>query len=154
MSNFDPATGKIIVAGQPGVAASAGVKTDYTDVAPRAGFAATLPHQMVFRGGYGLAYFPGNQQSGAFMKNAPFVASYGPVISNGTTGGQPPSVFLSSGLPTPVPTDPVNPSGAVIAVDQNFKSTRVRQVNLTMEKEFAGNVVAAAYVGSVGDRVE
>jgi hypothetical protein len=153
MSNFDPATGKIIVAGQPGVSASAGVKTDYTDVAPRAGFAATLPHQVVFRGGYGLAYFPGNQQSGAFMKNAPFVASYGPVISNGTTGGQPPSVFLSSGLPTPVPTDPVNPSGAVIAVDQNFTSTRVRQVNLTMEKEFAGNVVAAAYIGSVGDRV-
>ena len=35
------------------------------------------------------------------MKNAPFVASYGPVISNGTIGSQP-SVFLSNGLPTPV----------------------------------------------------
>jgi hypothetical protein len=152
MSNFDLAIGKMIVAGRNGVSPSAGVKTDYTNVAPRVGFSATLPHSMVFRGGFGLAYFPGNQQSGSFMKNAPFVAAYGPVISNGTTGGQP-SVFLSSGLPTPVPNDFVNPSGAVIAVDQNFRSTRVQQVNLTLEKEFAGNVIGVAYIGSRGDRV-
>ena len=80
------------------------------------------------------------------MKNAPFVASYGPVISNGTIGAQP-SVFLSNGLPTPVAIDPVNPSGAVIAVDQNFKSTRVQQFNLIVEKEYAGNVLGAGLRG-------
>ena len=152
LANFDPATGKILVAGQNGVSDSANVKTDYSNVAPRLGFSATLPSSVVVRGGYGLAYFPGNMQSGAFMKNAPFVASYGPVISNGTIGSQP-SVFLSNGLPTPVAIDPVNPSGAVIAVDQNFKSTRVQQFNLIVEKEFAGNVLGAGYVGSRGDRV-
>jgi hypothetical protein len=105
----------------------------------------------VVRGGDGLAYFPGNMQSGAFMKNAPFVSSYGPVLSNGTSGGRP-TVFLSNGLPTPVAIDPVNPSGAIIAVDQHFKSTRVQQFNLVVEKEYRGNVVGAGYVGSRGDR--
>ena len=152
MSNFDPATAKIIVAGRDGVSRLAGVNTDYGDLAPRVGFSATLPHSMVVRGAYGLAYFPGNQQSGAFMKNAPFIAAYGPVISAGTTGGQP-SVFVSSGLPMPVATGYLNPAGAVIAVDQDFKSTRVQQFNVTVEKAFAGNVIGAAYVGSRGDRV-
>ena len=152
LSNFDPATGKILVAGQNGVSDSANVKTDYSNIAPRLGFSASLPHAMVVRGGYGVAYFPGNMQSGAFLKNAPFVASYGPVISNGTIGAQP-SVFLSNGLPTPVAIDPANPSGAIIAVDQNFKSTRVQQFNLIVEKEFAGSVLGAGYVGSRGDRV-
>ena len=152
LANFDPATGKILVAGQNGVSDSANVKTDYSNIAPRLGFSATLPSSIVVRGGYGLSYFPGNMQSGAFMKNAPFVASYGPVISNGTIGGTP-SVFLSNGLPTPVAIDPANPSGAVIAVAQDFKSTRVQQFNLIVEKEFAGNVLGAGYVGSRGDRV-
>jgi hypothetical protein len=49
--------------------------------------------------------------------------------------------------------DPVNPSGAVIAVDRNFKSTRIHQFNLIVEKEFAGNVLGAGYVGSRGGRV-
>jgi len=152
LANFDPATGRILVAGQNGVSRSANVKTDYSNIAPRLGFSATLPSSIVVRGGYGLAYFPGNMQSGAFMKNAPFVASYGPVISNGTLGAQP-SVFLSNGLPTPVAIDPANPSGAVIAVDEHFKSTRVQQFNLIVEREFAGNVLGGGYVGSRGDRV-
>lgn len=152
LANFDPATARIIIAGRDGVSRSAGVNTDYGNVAPRLGFSATLPHSMVVRGAWGLAYFPGNQQSGSFLKNAPFIAAYGPVISNGTTGGQP-SVFLANGLPAPVATDAVTPSGAVIAVDQDFKSTRVQQFNLTVEKAFGGNVIGAAYVGSRGDRV-
>jgi hypothetical protein len=152
LANFDLATGKVLVAGQNGVSDSANVKTDYSNIAPRLGFSATLPSSVVVRGGYGLAYFPGNMQSGAFMKNAPWVSSYGPILSNGTSGGQP-TVLLSSGLPTPVPIDPVNPSGAIIAVDQDFKSTRVQQFNVIVEKEFAGNVLGAGYVGSRGDRV-
>jgi len=152
LANFDVATGKILVAGQNGVTSSANVKTDYSNVAPRLGFSATLPSNIVVRGGYGLAYFPGNMQSGAFLKNAPFVSAFGPAISNGTIGGQP-SQFLSNGLPTPIAIDPVNPSGAIIAVDQNFKSTRVQQFNLIVEREFAGNVLGAGYVGSRGDRV-
>src|ERR1700761_9512235 len=38
ISNFDPATNNIIVAGVNGVSNTAGVKTDYLDLAPRFGF--------------------------------------------------------------------------------------------------------------------
>ena len=60
---------------------------------------------------------------------------------------------LADGLPPPVATDYTNPSGSIIGVAQDFKSTRVQQFNLIVEKEFAGNVVAAGYVGSRGDNV-
>lgn len=153
ISNFDRQNAKVLVAGQGGVSKNAGVATDYSNVAPRAGFSATLPGSMVVRGGVGLAYFPGNYMSQSFMKNQPFVASYGPVLSAGTTGGGAPTLRLGNGLPTPAATDAANPSGSIIGVAQDFKSTRVTQFNLTVEKELLGNVVAAGYVGSRGDNV-
>jgi len=152
LANIDLTALKIIVAGQNGVSESAGVKTDYSNVAPRAGFAATLPNLVVLRGGWGVSYFPGNYMSQSLMKNPPFVGTYGPVTSNGASGGLP-SLRLSDGLPLPTPTDAVNPAGTIIGVAQDFKNTRVQQFNLIAEKEFAGNVFAAGYVGSRGAHV-
>jgi len=152
LANIDLTALKIIVAGQNGVSESAGVKTDYSNVAPRVGFAATLPNLVVLRGGWGVSYFPGNYMSQSLMKNPPFVGTYGPVTSNGASGGLP-SLRLSDGLPLPTPTDAVNPAGTIIGVAQDFKNTRVQQFNLIAEKEFAGNVFAAGYVGSRGAHV-
>jgi hypothetical protein len=42
ISNVDPVQGKIIIAGQNGVSASAGVQPDRRDFSLRFGFAATL----------------------------------------------------------------------------------------------------------------
>lgn len=153
ISNFDRENARVLVAGQGGVSETAGVATDYSNVAPRAGFSATLPGSMVVRGGVGLAYFPGNYMSQSFMKNQPFVASYGPVLSAGTTGGGAPTLRLGDGLPVPTATNAVTPTGSIIGVAQDFKSTRVTQFNLTIEKELLGNVIAAGYVGSRGDNV-
>lgn len=153
ISNFDTQNAKVLVADQGGVSSTAGVATDYSNIAPRAGFSATLPGSMVLRGGVGLAYFPGNYMSQSFMKNQPFVASYGPVLSAGTTGGGAPTLRLADGLPLPVATNAESPTGSIIGVAQDFRSTRVTQFNLTLEKEFLGNVVAAGYVGSRGDNV-
>ena len=80
---------------------------------------------MVVRGGFGLAYFPGNYMSQSFMKNQPFVSAYGPVMSAGTTGGGAPTLRLADGLPLPVAPSYTNPSGSIIGVAQDFKSTRV-----------------------------
>ena len=154
IANLDLSTFRMLIPGQDGVSDTAGVKTDYGNVAPRFGLSATLPGELVLRGGYGLSYFPGNIASFAYMKNAPFVANYGPVISAGTAGGVP-TVLLSSGLPPIVANDP-SPSalvGQIRAVDVNFKSTRVQQFNAIVEKDFGGNAVSAGYVGSRGDRV-
>ena len=50
---------------------TAGVKTPYLDIAPRFGFAATLKHNFVLRGGMGLTFFPINYSSNYSLKNAP-----------------------------------------------------------------------------------
>src|SRR5262249_40892140 len=50
---------------------TAGIHTDYTSIAPRFGFSASLPRNFVFRGGFGLSFFPINYQSGYNLKNAP-----------------------------------------------------------------------------------
>ncbi len=67
-----------MVAGENGVSDTANVTTDYSNVAPRFGFAATLPRSTVLRGGWGLTYFPGNIASGYYMKNPPLFDSYAP----------------------------------------------------------------------------
>ena len=54
LSNFDPVT-KMIVAGQGGASDTAGVNTDWKDIGPRLGFAASVTPTMVVRGGYAIS---------------------------------------------------------------------------------------------------
>jgi hypothetical protein len=152
LSNFDIEQARIIIARRDGVSKTAGVATDYGNIAPRLGFALTLPVSVVLRGGYGLTYFPGNMLSEALLKNQPFVSSYGPVLSTGTSGG-PPSLALEDGMPAPMPTDYINPSGSIMGVDVGYRSTRVQQFNVIVEKEVVDSILGTGYVGSRGARV-
>jgi hypothetical protein len=149
LANFDPATKQILVAGQSGVSRTAGVKTDYTDLAPRLGFAATVMPQTVIRGGYGLTYFPGNVASTSYLKNPPFTANYGPFPSTGASGLLP-NVRLADGLPPVTNNDLSNLSGALIATSLDFKANRVQQFNATVERQLGANVVSVGYVGQRG----
>ncbi|HTZ74066.1 MAG TPA: carboxypeptidase regulatory-like domain-containing protein [Candidatus Aquilonibacter sp.] len=75
ISNYDPYLGLLVSPAIPGIQQSgptAMVPTPYHDVAPRFGFSASLPHQAVLRGGFGLTFFPVNYESPYYMKNAPF----------------------------------------------------------------------------------
>ena len=98
ISNYDPLNHVLLVpqkgyaflqsqgANLSGVVAStptAGIQTTYTNLAPRVGYAATVHPGLVARGGFGLAFFPGNYTSNASLKNAPFNAVYSPSV-NGT----------------------------------------------------------------------
>jgi hypothetical protein len=150
--NVNLATSQILVAGQNGVSRTAGIATDYSNVAPRAGFSATLPHQFVVRGGYGLSYFPGNYMSQSFLKSAPFTSTYGPVISAGASGGIP-NLLTKNGVPLPVPTDITVPAGTFQAENLDFKNTRTQQYNLFVEKEVAGNVIGGGYLGWYQDHM-
>jgi hypothetical protein len=152
LSNFDPATRQMLVAGATGVSKTAGVKTDYTDIAPRFGLAWTLPARMVVRGGWGLSYFPANVASPSYLKNPPFTANYGPIVSTAASNSTP-NVRLADGLPPLANNELSNLSGALIATALDFKANRVQQFNLMVEKELGGNVVSAGYVGSRGDRI-
>ena len=85
MSNYNPYTGLVQSPAIPGIQQSnntAGVPTPLADFAPRFGFAATLKHNFVLRGGFGLTYFPVNYESPYYMKNAPFGYSASCTIQN------------------------------------------------------------------------
>jgi hypothetical protein len=152
IANFDPATARMLVAGRQGVWRSAGVRTDFSNLAPRFGIAATLPRGLIARGGYGLTFYPGNYAANALLRNHPFVFSYGPVPSGAASGG-PPTLLLGDGLPPPVAPQGSSPSGTIIAVDRNFGSTMLHQLHALVDAEIGANTATIGYIGSVGRRV-
>ncbi len=130
ISNWNPATGVVNGPSIPGAqnsSATALVPTPYRDLAPRFGFALTLPHDTVVRGGFGLSYYPQGYGTPQSLRNQPFnvtfscsnqnvsngnitcpasiassaVAQYGSTGSSspvGQSGGN----LLAAGLPIPV----------------------------------------------------
>jgi outer membrane receptor protein involved in Fe transport len=138
ISNFDPVTASIIVAS--GKDPTVGVKTQYTNFAPRVGFAQEFRHGMVVRGGYGTTFFPGNYTSVGNLKNQPFIFSYTGV-----------STTLEAGLPIPSTVSLNNLSGSIPGtVSLNFRTSYLQQFNLVMQKQFGNTVLTAGYVGLVG----
>ena len=169
MSNFDvlnPAVlngGQVIQAGQGGWGPTAGIVTDHRDVAPRVGFAASLPRSMVVRGGFGMSYFPTNFFTGAPLPNQPFSSV---TVSNSLFGQAPgyvPAAFgasLGPATPTSTCLTPAcgAPAGATTAVFQaeafNYKPAYAYQYSLELEKAFAGNALTIGYVGSTDHRLQ
>jgi hypothetical protein len=142
LSNFDLGSGRMLLAGANGVSRTAGVETDYTNLAPRFGFAAKLGRGLVLRGGFGMTFFPGNYTSAAYLTNPPYMFTYGPVQ------------FVPLGsLPVPVPSDPNNPSGSLYAEALNFRSSYLHQFNIDVQRELGANVLSVAYVGELGRHV-
>ncbi len=153
LSNFDTSLAKIVVVGTPGVSKYGDIAVDYTNFAPRVGFAYTAAPGTVVRGGFGLTFAPQNMTSGSGMVNQPFVSSFGPCTPAlcVAAGGSP---NLAGGVPLPVPSSATNPKGSIIAALQpDFKSTYIEQFNLTVEKDFSGSVVSLSYVGELGRRL-
>ena len=97
-TNFDMSTLKIQTAGKDTTRAL-GVNTNYKNISPRFGFAATLGTGMVLRGGYGISYYPNDNIQNP---NPPFAYSCIPCFG---------SVFPT--LPLPSSSSITNPSGGV-----------------------------------------
>ena len=146
ISNVDLVQGRIIVAGQNGVSSSAGVRPDKLDFSPRVGFAATVAPGTVLRGGYGISFVPNMIASSMALRNPPFVSLY-------TLNATPltPVNSLSDGLPLPVATSAANPTGSLTGVAFSGATPYVQQYNLTLQREWAKDVVATvSYVGALG----
>jgi hypothetical protein len=158
ISNFDPTCVCIIQAGVNGVSRSAGVNTDYSNLAPRFGFAFSPQPTLVVRGGFGLAFFASNYESPTNLKNTPNISIYGNCSSvqaaNGTSGCNPAYTRFASGMVLPNQTPATAPGllvGSIPAVlDKNFGSGYLEQFNLVVQKDFRGNTVTVAYVGALG----
>ncbi|WP_158615360.1 TonB-dependent receptor [Acidipila sp. EB88] len=153
LSNFDPATGTIILANVNGTNQYAGLNPTWTNIAPRIGFALTPAPGFVLRGGYGMSYFPENYTSNSSLKAQPFVSNYncnnGACPVNPATGVAPTRFF--QGVPLPVAESATNPTGNINdVVDPGFRTSYAEQFNLTVEKSFGANVFQASYVGVLG----
>ena len=163
-SNFDPATGRINVAGDGAPGGRDLANNDKNNFGPRIGFAYSgfLPSKkLVLRGGYGLVYttdvsgvqpLTTNPGTGAGRFDCNPINNPGNCPSNYPLGRNPfergipraNSTVAAPGSSFVAPT-----GGSVIYNDPNRKDAFVHQFNATVQYEFARNWLAeAAYVGS------
>jgi hypothetical protein len=155
------------VASVNGVSSTAGIKTDYSNFAPRLGFAATVGQGLVVRGGFGLSFFPGNYTSNADLKNAPFTSVYNPncestvayqiqarLAPGNIANIAPPCAAgqntFADGLPIPAPQNINSSSLSFEAENPNLRQGIVEQFNLLVEKQLGQNVITVGYVAALG----
>lgn len=171
-------SGALQIAGVNGVSATAGIPTDYRDVAPRIGFAYSATPSIVIRGGYGLSFFPDNYTSNGDLKNAPFTSVYQPSCQStiavqleasvpGASAGQNPDCatqgqpgLINLGIPVPTPPTAAQlanlstiPGLGFVAEATNFRSSLIQQFNLQVEKQLGANVFTIGYVGNIGQHL-
>lgn len=143
ISQFDPPSGKILVAGINS-SSTTGIQTDYRSFGPRLGFAANVRPGTVIRGGFGLVFYRDNTGPSVPFSNPPFVATYSP--NNLTT-------TFATPLPTPVPSSYTNPSGALRGMALDFRNSFVEQANLNVQQQVGAFVMTIAYVGEYGRKL-
>ena len=146
-SNFDFATGQILVADQNGNSRGL-VNVQENNFAPRFGFAWTPGESncWVIRGGYGI-YYNNQEPRTAFQLgfNPPFFFS----VSRFSDYGVTPAAIVDDGFPSVNPDDAEFPG--LITVDQNFKSPYYEQWNIAVQRVLPWNMaVEVAYVGTRG----
>ncbi|NYF79566.1 hypothetical protein HDF17_001886 [Granulicella arctica] len=146
LSNFNPYTAQIMVAGVNGVSSTAGVATDYSNVAPRIGFAFAANPKTVLRGGYGMTYIPVSSGAKTSLGNAPYVYNYRSQYN---------TTRLSQGLPVPVAQNPDTLNTDLVpftlaGIDPHYRSSYIEQFNLTLQQEIGGSTVSISYVGELG----
>jgi hypothetical protein len=181
LSNPAAATSSALkIAGVNGVSATAGIPTQYNNIAPRVGFALSISPKTVLRGGYGLSYFPDNYTSNGDLKNAPFTSVNSPSCQstlavqietyvnggtlplgqNGDCAAQGQYGSFSQGIISPsAPTaaqlanlSTIN-GLSFVAEATNFKNALIQQFNLQAEQQFGANVFIIGYVGNIGQHL-
>ena len=159
------------IANVNGVDGHAGISTDYSNLAPRVGFAYSATPSTIVRGGFGISYFPGNYTSNTDLKNVPFLSNFQPNCQaavaiqietnflgagHSVGNGQCAAGYSSFDQGLPLPTVPnvsnlqnLNPL-SFNTESPNFKSGVIDQYNLQVEQQFGPNVFTVGYVGNVG----
>ena len=146
-ANFDFYTGEIFVG------STVGVKTDWSNLQPRVGFAWSPPASAntVVRGGYGI-YHDVSAMGGSTgpYQNPPYANAYAFQSDNIT-----PVRTLATGFPdNSQPVEPANHRGDWTTIDPDFKQGRVQQWSLNVERQLPFSTIASvAYAGSYADRL-
>ncbi len=174
--DVDPSSntyGQVLLAGQNGVSRTI-VNNNYTDFAPRIGFAYDVNGNgtRVIRGGYGIFYFPDyGGISNQLGQQVPFGGSLSYNAQNGycvTFTGQTPAPGTAYGCnesaqqttPLPAPGFPnfnaANPPAGLstLAVNRNDKNQRIQEWNVQLDQQFGKyDVIDLAYVGTKTDHL-
>jgi hypothetical protein len=146
-ANFDFYTGETFVGG------TVGVKTDWSNIQPRVGFAWTPggSSDTVLRGGYGI-YHDVSAMGGSTgpYQNPPYANAYAFVSDNIT-----PVRTLATGFPVnSEPVDPDNYRGDWTTIDPNSKQGRIQQWSINVERQLPFSAIGSiAYAGTYGDRL-
>ena len=162
-SNFDPSTGKLLLAGRGPNSASL-VNPDPNNFAPRLGLAYRIGSRLVARAGWGIFYSPENDaRSDVLTKNYPFAVQQ--TAFNDIFGGLPFAYTLDAGIrritsaPLAAGVSGLDPAairtatGAaqnVFMVDAQLGTGYSQLYNFTLQAEVAPSLtLEAGYVGSV-----
>jgi hypothetical protein len=154
-SNFDPTTGRFVVASDSavigGVSVGRRLQTySRSDFGPRVGFAYDLrgTGKTLVRGGVGVFWnFTPGGTSSSKAQNPPFLQATTLTTTLGT------NLRLSEGFPPPPGVDPNRePAGTTRSIfDVNFRDGYSTQWNLNVQQALGRNyMVELAYVGSRG----
>jgi hypothetical protein len=151
-SNFNYATGTLVVAGQNGASRSLTV-ADKANFSPRIGFAWTPRENanLVVRGAYGIFYSGQEIRTAAPLQlayNLPFF--YEPsFVSSGTT----PVITVAQGFPPLNPNQAINPG--VTSLDPRLHTPYYQSWNLAVQQSLPAAIsLEIAYAGSKGTHLQ
>jgi hypothetical protein len=153
--NFDPVTGKQLIAGKDGVSRSGNINTDYLAWSPRISFAYQLDRKTVIRTGYGVFYFPqGNSGTNIRQFRQP---PFDFVVNQPFSGNDIPATSTSMGFPI-VTTSPDLTKGpalfALKGVTPDFRNGQQQQFNFSVQREITKEaVLTVGFVGSLGAKL-
>lgn len=150
-SDFDFATGKLLVAGVNANKA-AGINPYYLGFEPRIGISySPFSTKNAIRAGYAILHDAGwNLGAEGLDLNPPFYSTYSFQTDDVT-----PVTTLSQGFPVPTVPDINHLSGNVYSENTNFRPGIVQQFNLNLQRQLpAGTVLTIGYVGSRGSHLQ
>jgi hypothetical protein len=163
-SNYNPTNNTLVIAGVGGNPSNLGMKSRYSNLAPRLGLAYRLNDKTVIRSGFGLSYTPFPDNSYAYNypirsnnQFDPAISTYGPAV---LPNGQP--ATFQVGFPAPIqvaiPSNGIIPVTAGLLeaqsfnyVNVNFKNPYVESWNFAVQRVLPLKLtLELAYVGNHG----
>ncbi len=151
LSNFDPATGTMLIAGQN--TSQRLVNTDFKDVAPRVSLAYSPGGKTVIRAGYGIGFIDPVGAAGALNSNEFNVPFYnvGNITEFPFTA---PTYKLSDSLPPLVMPSPNAPTGNQRYILPTERNQYSQTWSFTVQRAISRSLmVETAYVGTSGNRL-
>jgi hypothetical protein len=160
LSNYDPATNTLQVAGYGNVSQSVGVKSYWKNFGPRAGLSYRLNDKTVLRGGYGLSTLPFPDNS--YVYNFPIKQNN---VFNSVNAFQP-AGSMKNGFPDPIvaeiPTNgiidasvPALRSAGFFHVRSDMHEGSLHTYNVAFQRELPAKfTLDIAYVGNRSDSLQ